>query len=414
VVQFNDQSHLFLGAFGMNTRRHFRFVCLAPLAVLLCAGFARAQSGKGPGAAAANGGSEIVTKVYPVADLVFTAPNYPFQGFAVPGTSDRPSKFGSSEGAAAGGGAGGGGGFGGGGGGLGGGGFGGGGFNVPPESKQQAGPSRGGAFSVSDTDGMPMLMGSSSERLAQAIQVSIRPELWSAHGGPGTIVALGDRLIITQTKDIHSAIRDLLDALRANGGARNTVTIRAWWLRLDGNQYRELLADMPAASPPAVNRKQLERLAADSADYAEITCFDNQTVHVVSGRFRNAITGVIPVVGDNSAAYQPQMSTHLAGGMLEVTPTRLPDSKAVVLNLHSIVSRWDEKPAEPMEIHEIHDVVKLDRVNIVSQQLATTLKLPVRQPVLVGGLSQQPGAGADANGDKSQLYLVVEALDEAK
>ena len=168
------------------------------------------QPGKGPGAAPANGGSEIVTKVYPVADLVFTAPNYPFQGFVVPGTSDRPSKFGSSEGAAAGGGAGAGGGFGGGGGG----GLGGGGFNVLPESKQPAGPSRGGAFSVGDSDGMPMLVGSSSERLAQAIQVSIHPELWVSHGGPGTIVALGDRLIITQTKEVHTAIRDLLDALR--------------------------------------------------------------------------------------------------------------------------------------------------------------------------------------------------------
>ena len=95
--------------------------------------------------------------------------------------------------------------------------------------------------------------------------------------------------------------------------------------------------------------------------------------------------------------------------MLEVTPTRLPGS--IVLNLQSIVSRWDEKPAEPMEIH---NAVKLDRVNVVSQQLATTLRFPFQQPVLVGGLSEQPGTASAANAEKSQLYLVIEALDGSK
>ena len=55
----------------------------------------------------------------------------------------------------------------------------------------------------------------------------------------------------------------------------------------------------------------------------------------------------------------------------------------------------------------------LDRTNVVSQQLSTTVEVPVRTPVLVGGLSLQPGASNDAE-SKSQLYLVVEAFDESK
>jgi hypothetical protein len=437
-----------------------------------------------PNAAGAGGNAfpKIITNVYPVADLVFSAPNYPFRGIAVPGAAEHPPADGSGSGGGIGGF--GGGGFGGGGGGLGGGGGGhggfgggGGGFNVTPETGPALLPRRGGgAFSVADGGNAAI---SSIEKLAQAIQNSIGPGTWSGAGGIGTIVPLGDRLIISQTKDVHDAIKDLLSALRASGGARSTVTVRAWWLKLDMSQYQRLLTDMPASSPPKVNRTQLEQLAADrAADYAEITCFDGQTVHVISGRFRNAITSVIPVVGqaepplsaesevqlaasdshgsskfmftvfddgtrtnhkdhcgsesllamagdatgggeapaklsgsptnEGVVGYQPVFTTQHAGAMLEITPTRLPDSKTIVLDLRSIVNRWDDKPETPVEFR---NVVRLDRTNVVSQQLGTTLKLPVRQPVLAGGMSLEPGA--DVNG-KSQLYLVVEAVDESK
>ena len=457
------------------------------IGIMAIGGIASAQVGPAGAPVAAAAGNvvpELVTRVYPVADLVFTAPNYPFLGISVPGTASKsePSDGGTSGGAVGGFG---GGGFGGGGGGrgnpgFGGGGLGGGGFNVAPESGRQLLPQHGGgAFSVAD--GGAAGSNRPIDRLAQAIQISIRPEMWSDRGGPGTIVALGDRLIITQSKEIHEAIRDLLAALRSSGGARSTVTVRAWWLRLDMSQYQRLLSDMATSSPPKVNRTQLEQLAVDrAADYAEITCFDCQTVHVISGRFRNAITSVIPVVGqaepphsaesdvqlaasgshgtgqfiftafddgtgtnhmneggsesllamagdaaggveapaklpsgptsEGVVGYQPQFTTQHAGAMLEITPTRLPESKTIVLDLRSIVNRWDDKPETPVEFR---NVVRLDRTNVVSQQLATTLKLPVRQPVLVGGMSLEPGAAAEANG-KSQLYLVVEALDESK
>ena len=285
--------------------------------IVVMGGIASAQvasTGAPAAAAAGNVVPELVTLVYPVADLVFTAPNYPFQGISVPGTASKsePSDGGASGGAVGGFG---GGGFGGGGGGgrsgLGGG-LGGGGFNVVPEPGQQLLPRHGsGAFSVAD--GGAAGSNRPIDRLAQAIQISIRPEMWSDRGGPGSIVALGDRLIITQSKEIHEAIRDLLVALRSSGGARSTVTVRAWWLRLDMSQYQRLLADMPASSPPKVNRTQLEQLAADrAADYAEITCFDGQTVHVISGRFRNAITSVIPVVGQAEPPHSTENQVQLA------------------------------------------------------------------------------------------------------
>jgi hypothetical protein len=318
--------------------------------------------------------------------------------------------------------------------------------------------------------------------LIDLIESVIHPEAWSSRGGQGMLQPFGGRLIITQTPEIHNAIRDLLNALRnTQGGAQSTVTIRAWWLRLDNAQYQKLTAGMPPASPPAVDRKQLEQLAGDKGvDSGQITCFDGQTVHIISGRFRNAITSVIPVVGqaeppqqpldfkgvENALAavdspqtdrilaqivsapkehkagdltgttlaaadetqttlpggrtttipsegivgYQPQITIQHAGAMLEVTPTRLPESKAIILDLRSVVNRWDTQPEKPVEFR---NSMPLDRTNVVSQQLSTTVKVPVRTPVVVGGLSLQPGASNDAE-SKSQLYLIVEAFDEGK
>ena len=87
-----------------------------------------------PAPRAARPAVDLVTRVYAVADLVFVARNYPYQG-------NRESPvFGGAAGGMGGGFGGGGGGFGGGGGGLGGGGLGGGGggfFSVPAEGGKQ-------------------------------------------------------------------------------------------------------------------------------------------------------------------------------------------------------------------------------------------------------------------------------------
>jgi hypothetical protein len=421
---------------------------------------------------------QLVTKVYPVADLVFSPPNYPFEGvdLGMLGITKKSQPIPSGGGF-------GGGGFGGGG--FGGSGLGGGGFAVPPEgqpsgkqSRAAAGAGGGMGGGMPEARSLPPLSGTPSiDGLIDVIQSVIHPETWSARGGQGMIEQFGGRLIVTQTQEVHNAIRDLLNALRnTQGGAQSTVTIRAWWLRLDNAQYQKLTSGMPPASPPAVDRKQFDQLASEKGvDSGQVTCFDGQTVHIISGRFRSAITSVIPVVGqveppsdsshdqtalaridsreidrgagtvfcaqsdpkpsagldgiilaaadetqtlpggrtipaDGVVGYQPQTTIQHAGAMLEVTPTRLPERRAIILDLRSVMNRWDAQPEKPIEFR---NSMPLDRTNVVSQQLSTTVKVPVRTPVLVGGLSLQPGAANDAD-SKSQLYLVIEAFDESK
>jgi hypothetical protein len=402
---------------------------------------------------AADEENEFVTRVYPVADLIFVPSNYPFQGLSTEVPAEQPKQPSGRMPSGGGGGGLGGGGFGGGGGGFGGGGggFGGGGFGG---AQHEEGAAEGG-FNSEIQAAEPSI-----EQLVKVVLSNVSPQSWVQVGGQGTIAIYGSRLIVTQNAKIHNEIKAFLTELRASGAVQSTVTVRAWWLRLDSAQYQKLLAEMPAASPPLVNRKQLESFAVDkTADSGEITCFDGQTVHIISGRFRNAVISVTPVVGqvepeqlqpksevqlaatDASATkpivsdvvihrdyteqptsgtfgsgtltlnnaggtvgYQPQTIKLHAGALLELTPTRLQEDKAVVLDLKSKVTQWSESPNGL----QFNNVVKLDQTSVVSQQLSTTLKVPLGKPVLVGGLSLQPGATADDA--KGQLYLVIEAV----
>lgn len=468
-----------------NSVSRSMIVGLALVAALAGGLYARAaeQNEAGKNEPAAN---ELVTRVYPVADLIFIPPNYPFQGIStdVPGQTKASSGFmgggGVFEGGSMGGGfGGGGGGFGGGGGGFGGGGFGG----------QAHDPQARNAPETGVDAAEPSI-----RQLTKVVQETVATETWSQFGGPGTLTVFGSRLIINQTPGVHEQIKQLLTSLRASGAVQSTVTIRAWWLRLDAAQHQKLVADQSTASPPLVNRSVLKAFASEqTADAGEITCFDGQTVHIISGRFRNAITGVTPVVGQNDLpalpptrevqlasatgvntrkaeadidvmisadykspaglqlavnatetegteepaaggglggggsfvggpggglggmtagvnviGYQPQSSKLHAGALLEVTPTRLPENEAVVLDLKTKVSQWTDSPAGL----EFNNVVKLDQTSVISQQFSTTLKVPLGKPVLAGGLSLQPGAAPA--GAKTQLYLVIEAVGSEK
>ena len=121
--------------------------------------------------------------------------------------------------------------------------------------------------------------------------------------------------------------------------------------------------------------------------------------------------------------------------MLQITPQILPNAQAVLLDLCSSVTRAEILPepihflgAEKADAKKDANVsrqtgsrttMNLDRVNVVVGQLATTLRIPLGQPTLVGGLTREPAADeqeaaihvrprVEALGTP-QLYLFVEA-----
>ena len=86
-----------------------------------------------------------------------------------------------------------------------------------------------------------------------------------------------------------------------------------------------------------------------------------------------------------------------------MTPTLSPQTQTLVLDIHSIVAQSD-KPIEPIHFEPnvpmkdntgkegpvVQGVTRLDRVNVVTQQLATTVKLELGRPKLIGGFTIEP------------------------
>ncbi len=52
----------------------------------------------------------------------------------------------------------------------------------------------------------------------------------------------------------------------------------------------------------------------------------------------------------------------------------------------------------------------VDRLSTTMQELRTTVQVPLKQPVLVGGMTLDPGLGARAGQPSPALYLVVEVV----
>ncbi len=262
--------------------------------------------------------------------------------------------------------------------------------------------------------------------LIQAITTTIMPESWQQMGGKGVCTPLGGMLLIKQTAEAHKLIEKLLSDIRTEGGSSHTVTVDALWLSLTSDDFEKLAGEQTGQggelSP--VDPKLLKDLANKNPGHqGRLNCYNDQTVHLVSGNRRTVVTSVIPTVGFYSAAYTPQVAYPNVGVLLQVRPTVDPNRQSAVLNVTSTVTEWQE-PGEPITIttkfeggenkgittHGGTTQVTVDRVNLNTQHLGTTVRVPVSKPVLVGGLSS---VGTDVKTKNQpeekdrQLYLII-------
>jgi hypothetical protein len=374
-------------------------------------------------------------RAYPYADLLIAAPSYPYDGQGLP-TVGRQGAMSIGWGGMMGGtGMYGTGMYGAGMGGMGMGGMGMGGMQAatPEGSSGAGGGGTGGAVRPEHhLEGSPLF--NSPEGLIQAIQKLVAPETWEEVGGAASVTAFGGLLLVSQTPENHEKLDDFFETIRSEGATARTVIVEARWLLLDGPQLDELLghhADKPGEDGPlTVDPGVCDRLCQEVPGYrGRITCFSGQTVHVASGNRRNVVISAIPVVG-SGIGYQPILGVVNAGVLLQVTPSLLPGTDAAILDVQSTVTG----PIEPEPIPFVGSdfpatervdpvsqeltrepggstTLTLDRLDIPAQQLATALRVPLDEPVLVGGLTLDPTETAapepkDAN--RRVLYLIVQ------
>jgi hypothetical protein len=376
------------------------------------------------------GAPNYILRTYEVGDLVVSVPDYGAPG--APDASPTPAiNYGGGMGGGMGGG---GGGFGGGGRGMGGG---------------------GGGFGPGATNA-PDPMQIDFDSLIDAMTSVVVPSSWAENGGgDGVVRPVGAALAVWQTPEVHQLIAEFLDMLRQGSANRRTLSIDARWLMLDSQDLAELRDDNGK-----INREKLQSFTRRSTSMRGIThCFSGQLVYLISGTRRNVVSGYIPVVGsvdrpdepqfvnltngaqitftqlgggegggtivsDRGVGYQPLVEKPNFGVLLEIRPTVMQGENVAVVDLKSTVT-FPGQPTSDAATASMFDPAmgiapRVDRLAVEMQQLATTLRLPLGEPMLVGGMTNlsppRPPANdppADSTGgqepsESPQLYLVLE------
>jgi hypothetical protein len=328
-----------------------------------------------------------VVRVYDVRELTHTVPNYPYFGNISPrmNTTLGALSFPGINGVNGGGG--------------GGGNMFGGGMNAAPGAEQQA----------------------TAEQLAKLIIDTVEPETWRENGGDiGTIKQLNGMLVVTHKPATQQQVEELLRQFRDQQG--RVVRISAHWLLLKPDQARTLFAAGDQAGAGAlrsVDRDAMAKLPTDVVHLrGETSCFSGQTVHVVSSRIRNVIADFNPVVGTQAVGMDPTVTLVESGAALQVTSSVQSDGKTATLDLHSVLTEGE--PAGERELRGAAAVPAtqrsdlgasaspfLDRVNLLSQELHTCVRVPVGKLVAIGGMTAEPTA---KGGDGAEWLLVIELV----
>ena len=382
-----------------------------------------ASSCYGQSTTAAQGDEALVLRTYEIGDLVFAVPDYALAPSPNSGVMRVAPAFGGSGGMGGGGMSGGGGGIGGMSGGMG-----------QGEARRSSNPA-------------PITVDS----ICDVITMTVEPSSWNVNGGGDARVSpLGTTLVVLQTVDAQGAISGLLESLRDGSASRRTMTIDARWLLLDSDGLARLQVKGENGES-TINREALAEFTRQPTSLRGfISCFSGQSVFLTSGTVRTNVSSYIPVVGsveppkpevmfatyggDKSVSfvadqqggpfggrgvgYQPVTTTNNFGVQVELRPTRLHPEEAAAIDLRSTIT-FPASPLNPGEVEPTTSSLapQVDRVAIQTQELATTLKVPLGEPVLVGGMTDMAPRGATADaaggaagdgGEKPQLYVILE------
>lgn len=293
--------------------------------------------------------------------------------------------------------------------------------------------------------------------LIRVLVSTVAADSWAQNGGRGEVQALGTALVVWQTPAVHTLVQDLLKQIRAGASDRKTVTIDARWLLLNSDELDKLLVEDQQAGVPQVKRDVLADYTRRPGSIRGMTsCFSGQLVYLVSGTRKNIVSSYIPVVGsielpdrtdqlaalrdnslfrlaadtsstrqgnDRSVGYQPIIEKPNFGALLEVRATRMSNDETAVVDLKSTITVPGNQPQGSDVDSDVRGIAPpVDRISIETQEFATTLRMPLGNPVLVGGLTYSPVTASEPDSDRRespaqagrtaaeqpQLYLVLE------
>jgi hypothetical protein len=356
--------------------------------------------------------NHLITKIYPVQDLITTKPSYQFEGMYVPGINSgkfprtlpsRPGAFGPFTGDL------------------------GSGVVAPGTSKgfmrvtDESDPFKGatgashdqpspqakssapaGAAGVPEPHRAPQIepretdMSFTMDDLIEIIKTCILPTFWDDTGGSGSIFPMAGSLVISQNQEVHEEVEDLLCLLRTNNPQLQVVTVRATWLLLDLKQLNQLTGSKQGGIDPKAFAAMTAKV---KGGVGTIAGFSGQTVHIASGFNPAVASGMNAILeAGRIPGPQPGIGGPQTGVMLQVTPQLLAGAQTALLDICSSVTRTVDSPQTVLPLFV--------------EQLATTLKVTLGEPTLVGGIASTVRGEAESPEGATgvpQLYLFVEA-----
>jgi hypothetical protein len=175
----------------------------------------------------------------------------------------------------------------------------------------------------------------------------IATKTWVDNGGTGTIDEYDRLLTISQTQEVHAEIKQFLARFRARRLAVPDLSVELHWLWLDA-EHRARLQPSQAKLPAErvsleVDPQRLQQIAAEVRSFhARIICSNGIATAVAAGDRRSVVTSAIPVVGGDGVGYQPIISVPNVGVVARVRPTFVPGTKTAMLDILSLITRWEE------------------------------------------------------------------------
>jgi hypothetical protein len=281
--------------------------------------------------------------------------------------------------------------------------------------------------------------------LIKLVQSLVAPEGWRSNGGTvGVAQAYGPgSLVVLQTEANHKAIQSLLDALRRDAPTSTVIEVQAQWVLLTPEQLAAWRAaerrPNAAGGGEALRAAAADLLKDDKAVVCRATTvgFNGQTVGLTSGRTTTVVTAAAPVVGQGAALYDFQTGPDRVGVSLQVTPRFARDQGTVTVDVHSAVTGDGTGgpgglaavngglvnmaaglavataaigvPASQPTGGDVTDATRrvaaaLEGSPKVEQRFRTTVRVRPGTPVIVGGMTLEPGKAGSR-----QLCLLIDA-----
>ena len=249
----------------------------------------------------------------------------------------------------------------------------------------------------------------SPEVVTEVIQRTIDPENWEDSGGRAKIIRVGALLVVTQTAENQKKIAELMEQFRAQ---RQMVAIEALWVLLDDAQVSTLAPEgAKRTAPIEITPAALQAAGAKVIYRGQITCFDRQKVHLVTGKTQTYLADATPVVAEGSVSWEAHINSFLMGAMIEMVPALSPDGKAVTVDLQSHIS---EAAGESRKSSLSAAVAGKDQggatakadielPEVLLNTFSTSIRMPLGKPVLIGGTTSPMAVNGKV------VYLILEA-----